>query len=300
MLAIKSETIPKPLKSGDEVITIAASSAVKDQDSLIAGLKVFEGWGLHCREHSVVGRHWGYLAGSDKTRLNELHPKKSAALKAFARGGWGAARLLEHHQPWERGWLLGFSDVSSILLSRLSAGFSGGIHGPLITSLAYEPAWSKERLKSILFGELIPDLYGEPWIGGLAKGPLVACNLTVASHLLGSSHIPDLKGAILIIEDIGEEPYRVDRMLTQWRLAGLLQGLAGLGFGNFVNCVDPQSIEVGEGFRIDEVLKERSKGLNIPVVGNLPIGHLCGNAALPIGSQALLDGERGILRIVSS
>ena len=160
MLAIKPETIPLPLHSGDEIITIAASSVVKDEDSLIEGLKVFEGWGLHCRKHNVIGRHWGYLAGSDETRLNELHSKESAALKAFARGGWGAARLLEHHQPWEKGWLLGFSDVSSILLSRLSAGFDGGIHGPLITSLGYEPEWSKERLKSILFGEPVPDLYG--------------------------------------------------------------------------------------------------------------------------------------------
>ncbi len=300
MLSLKPEHIPKPLSQGSEVITVAVSSNLNNEESLINGLTILESWGLICRKQNVIAHQWGYLAGNDSIRFNSLHPKKSADLKAFARGGWGGARLLERDQPWETGWLLGFSDVSSILLSRLAAGFGGGIHGPLLTSLPEEPEWSKDRLKSILFGKPVPDLHGKSWTKGYAIGPLVACNLSVASHLIGSRHMPNLEGAILVLEDVGEEPYRIDRMLTHWRLNGLLQGLAGLAFGNFVNCINSTYNKDNQGFDIKEVLRERSMDLNIPVMSNLPIGHSPGNASLPLGRSALLDCNKEILRVFPS
>ena len=300
MVHIFPHTFAKPLQTGDEVVTVAASSALDDDALVIDGLKVLESWGLVCRPHSVSNRYWGYLAGQDFIRLSELHPKVHAPLLAFARGGWGAARLLEYPQPWKKGWLLGFSDITSIHLSRLSSGFDGGLHGPLLTSLAKEPIWSQDRLRSILFGRSIPDLFGEPWTDGIATGPLVITNLTVGSHLLGSRHMPNLKGAILILEDVGEAPYRIDRMLTQWRLAGLLQGLAGLGFGKFTGCDVPEDEPTQKTFNTQEVLIERSKDLKIPVIGNLPIGHCNGNAALPQGRQATLNGKKGSLSLLSS
>ncbi len=300
MIHICTNTIAKPLHNGDEVITVAASSAIHNEKSLLEGIEVLERWGLVCRPQYVNGRNWGYLAGHDSVRYRELHPDHSAPLLAFARGGWGAARLLEKPQPWKPGWVLGFSDVTAILMSRLSAGFDGGIHGPLLTSLANEPAWSQDRLRALLFGDSVPDIYGESWKSGIATAPLVVANLTVASHLLGSSHIPDLRGSILILEDIGEAPYRIDRMLTQWRLAGLLQGLAGLGFGSFTGCEAPEDEPLQRTFLIQEVLKERSEDLEIPIVGNLPIGHCCGNAALPEGRLARLDGKKGSLSLLTS
>ena len=108
-----------------------------------------------------------------------------------------------------------------------------------------------------------------------------------------------MKGAILILEDVDEEPYRIDRMLTQWRLAGILQNLAGLAFGNFKNCEHIQRDDY-KSFELEEILKERSMDLKIPVLGNLPIGHCHGNAAIPIGRKALLNCKKGILRIPSS
>ena len=300
MINLLPETIVSPLKKGDEVITVAASSALEDEESLLAGLNVFKSWGLSCREQNVVGRYWHDLAGDDVTRFNELHPQKGAPLIAFARGGWGAARLLERTNPWAQGWILGYSDLTSILLSRLSKGFDGGIHGPLITSLAKEPQWSKERLKALLFGLSIPDLIGETWSKGVAKGPLVAANLTVASHLLGSRHIPDLKGAILVLEDTNEESCRIDRMLTHWRLAGKLKDLAGIGFGQFIGCDSPKESPKDQSFQIEEILRERTHDLGIPIVGNLPIGHCIGNAALPLGRQALIDGSNGVIKVFSS
>ncbi len=300
MISFKRENIAKCLDRGDNVVSIAISSPVNNDIQLLEGLRILEEWGLTCKNKVVTGRHWGYLAGEDMTRYKDLYPPEMPELIVFARGGWGSARLLEWDQHWKVGWLLGYSDLSSILLARVAAGFDGAIHGPLLNSLSQEPDWSKERLRSILFKKEVPDLYGEPWSGGIAKGPLIATNLTVASHLIGSKHMPDLKGAVLVLEDIGEEPYRIDRMLTQWRVNGLLQNLAGLAFGSFLNCETKEENLGTQKFTLKEILKERSKDLGFPIIADLPVGHVCGNASLPLGWEATLDGEKGILRLKPS
>ena len=284
-----------PLRSGDAVATVAPSSALNDDQRLLEGLSILESWGLIALEQSVADRRWGYLAGRDGERFSDL--TQTAPLLACARGGWGAARLLERPVPWQPGWLLGFSDVTALLLARLAAGFAGGVHGPLLTTLATEPEWSRERLRRLLFGEPLPQLSGEPRGRGKATGPLLVANLTVASHLLGSPLMPDLRGAILILEDVSEAPYRIDRMLTHWRLCGALQSLAGIGFGRFEACDTPDADHTS--FSLADVLQERTGDLDLPVVMDLPVGHVCGNAALPLGDLACLDGDRGELSLVS-
>ncbi len=287
----------QPLKKGDLFHIVAASSPIRNKEDLYAGVKVLEEWGLICNHIEAIDRSWGYLAGSDEVRFNELHQKKHPPLITFARGGWGSARLLEKNQPWKEGWMVGFSDLTSILLARLARGFHGGIHGPLITTLGTEPDWSKDRLKSILFGKYVPDIYGDPWGGGVSKGHLIVGNLTVLTHLIGTKHLPNFKKSILIIEDVGEAPYRIDRMLTQLRLAGILQQLSGLGFGSFTNCDNEKNDDKKESFELREILKDRTQDLKIPIVSNLPIGHCIGNASLPQGSQAVLNGNKGQLSL---
>ncbi len=299
MLHINPNSIPKPLKAGDEVMTIAVSSLVKCNEKLLEGIDIFRDWGLVCKNNNITDRNWGYLAGKDSVRYRELYPKRTTPLIAFARGGWGAARLLEMPQKWQSGWLLGFSDITSLLFARASAGFGGGIHGPLVNTLSGEPNWSRERLRALLFGEQLEDLNGEPWAPGLSEGRLLVANLTVSTHLLGTKYMPDLKGVILILEDVNEAPYRIDRMLTQWRLTGKLKELAGLGFGNFRDCKNDKNVPLNETFQVNEVLIERTKDLGIPIIGNLPVGHLHGNAALPIGAKATIDGNKGILTVHS-
>jgi muramoyltetrapeptide carboxypeptidase len=115
----------------------------------------------------------------------------------------------------------------------------------------------------------------------------------VATHLLGTPFLPDLRGALLVLEDVGEAPYRLDRMLTHWRLSGALQQLAGIGFGSFSGC-DPED----SAFRLEEVLRERTTDLGIPVLASLPVGHEPGNAALPLGRRARLDAGRGTLDLL--
>lgn len=302
-----SPTLPlaAPLGPGDRVRLVAASSALEDGSRLDQGIAVLRDWGLAVepRSDQLVGRRWGYLAGADGERAADLQAEaaEEAGLLACVRGGWGAARLLEGSLELPAGWLLGFSDVTSLLWHRVARGQPGAIHGPLLTTLAAEPAWSRDRLRALLFGEPLADLQGTAWGGGQAEGPLLVANLTVATHLLGTPHLPALGGAILILEDVGEAPYRLERMLTHWRLCGALGQLAGLGFGSFSGCdeADGRADEPADRrFSVAEVLRERSHDLGIPLVADLPVGHTPGNAALPLGVRAQLDGSRGRLRLL--
>jgi muramoyltetrapeptide carboxypeptidase len=288
---------PAPLQPGDRVQPVAASSALQPEaiKRLEGGIAVLESWGLLVDRHPNPLRQWGYLAGSDQDRRADLEP--TAPLLACLRGGWGSARLLEPMatalptQPAH--WLLGFSDVTSLLWARQAAGIPGGIHGPMLTSLAAEPVWSQQRLRQLLFGEPVEPLAGKGWHPGVAEGPLLAGNLTVATHLLGTRHFPELDGAVLVLEDVGEAPYRLDRMLTHWRLSGALQSLAGIGFGSFSGCNDDDS-----PLNCHQVLRERTADLGIPVLADLPVGHEPGNAALALGQRVRLDADRGELTVL--
>ena len=127
---------------------VAPSSALGDAERLQQGIELLRSWGHTIRSAPDPTRHWGYYAGSDAERLADFNGE--AELWACARGGWGAARLLE--QGWQptQGWLLGFSDVTSLLWAQQAAGLSGAIHGPLVTTLAAEPEWSQRRLRDLL------------------------------------------------------------------------------------------------------------------------------------------------------
>jgi muramoyltetrapeptide carboxypeptidase len=299
---------PQPLQRGDRVGLAAASSALADDSlqRLQAGVAVLESWGLQVQPHPQPLRRWGHLAGADPERRADLQVG-DLPLLACIRGGWGAARLLEpgtssqaadtgaqsHDTAGGGRWLLGFSDVTSLLWARQAAGRAGGIHGPMITSLAAEPDWSQQRLRDLLFGAPLAPLQGEGWCAGAAEGPLLVGNLTVATHLLGTAHLPPLDGAVLVLEDVGEAPYRIDRLLTHWRLCGALQKLAAIGFGSFNGCDDPESPT-----SLELVLRERTADLGIPVLAGLPVGHTAGNAALPLGVRARLDADAGQLELL--
>jgi len=302
--------LPPPLRTGSRVALAAASSALESGEALEAGMAVLRSWGLVVGPGAaaLLERRWGYLAGSDEARASDLVPPPTGPdngpvpeLHACVRGGWGSARLLERCPPQPQGWLLGFSDVTSLLWNRVARGLGGGIHGPLLTTLASEPVWSQERLRALLFGEPLSDLEGSGWQDGVAEGPLLAANLTVATHLLGTAHLPALSGAILILEDVGEAPYRIERMLTHWRLCGALQRLGGIGFGSFEGCeaADSRAEDPPERrFSLEQVLRERTADLGIPVLAGLPVGHAPGNAALPLGVPARLDARRGTLSVL--
>ena len=252
-----------------------------------------EGWLLEIPD--TVRRQWRYFSGTDQQRIAELNaawndPTVDGVL--YVGGGWGGARLLEagFRFPDRALWTVGFSDSSSLLLAQWAAGLPGAIHG---SSGGPEERW--QRTVALLSGHPVAPLQGVGRRPGQAKGPLVVTNLTVATHLIGTPWMPDLRGAILVLEDVGEAPYRVDRMLTQWRSAGLLQQLSGVACGRF--SWEKDDILPGD-FTMEEILEERLGDLGVPLVVDLPVGHGLPNMALPLGAEARIDGRTGHLSLI--
>ncbi|NJP09685.1 MAG: LD-carboxypeptidase [Leptolyngbyaceae cyanobacterium RU_5_1] len=289
---------PPPLNPGDLLRVIAPSGALRELAAFETGVQIWRSRGYRIELTPGFDQRWGYLAGPDRDRRQQL----LAALKdpdcrgiLCARGGYGGARLLEDWS-WpiaDPKWLIGFSDITSLLMSLSHQGVSG-VHGPLLTTLAAEPNWSMQRLFDCVEGRSLEPLKGIGWGNGSTTGILLPVNLTIATNLLGTPIQPDLAGVILAIEDVGEAPYRIDRMLTQWRLCGALKQIKGVAIGRFSQCDPPANIP---SFTVEEVLRDRLRDLGIPIVSNLPFGHDGSNAALPVGITAQLDGNQGTLSI---
>ncbi|MBK16867.1 MAG: LD-carboxypeptidase [Prochlorococcus sp. SP3034] len=284
---------PNKLKKGDLVEIAAPSSSVEDNEAFFTGIEIIQKWGLIVNKNDILSRRFNSFAGNDHTRLKELKEVQKSKFIIFAKGGWGAARLLEDELSWGEGWMMGFSDASSLLLSKYSQGCLGSIHGPMITTLSNEPSWSIERLKNLLFEGYVDDIKGKPIKGGIATGEVIVSNLTIFTYLIGTSHLPNLKNKILVFEDINEDIYKIDRMLTYLKLSKTLDEIVGIGFGNFFN--EKESDSNSELF--EALIYERFKNIDIPIVSNLPIGHISGNACIPIGFNATLNGKNGILSV---
>lgn len=295
---MKECQVPAPLQPGDKLCVVAPSGALRELQAFQQGVEVWQSHGYQIELSPTYDYRWGYLAGTDEQRRQSLRaaladPECKGIL--CARGGFGGTRLLEdwHWQLAEPKWLIGFSDITSLLWSLSQQGISG-VHGPLLTTIASEPNWSIQRLMDWVAGRSLSPIMGRGWGGGQAAGMLLPANLTVASHLLHTSAQPDFTNVILAFEDVSEAPYRIDRMLTYWRALGLIQQVRGIALGRFSQCQPPANIP---SFAVAEVLRDRLGHLNIPVVSDLPFGHDGVNAALPVGVKAALDGDRGILTI---
>jgi len=291
-------TDPPPLQPGDTLYVIAPSGALRELTPFKAGIALWEAQGYRVTMAPGFDERWGYLAGSDEHRRRQLQTAWEASDYRgilCARGGFGGTRLLEDWQ-WPSGepkWLIGFSDITSLLWSLAARGVAG-VHGPLLTTLGQEPDWSRQRLFDWVAGRAVAPLQGQGWVAGTATGPLLPANLTVATHLLGTVHEPSLQGVILAFEDVTEAPYRLDRMLTYWRMTGKLAQVAGIAIGRFSRCEPPDQVP---SFSVAAVLRDRLTDLGIPVVAALPFGHDGENAALPVGAIATLDGHTGSLTV---
>ncbi|MDJ0689895.1 MAG: LD-carboxypeptidase [Xenococcaceae cyanobacterium MO_188.B32] len=308
--------LPPPLKPGDLVKVIAPSGALKELAAFEQGLSIWRSRGYKVELGSNYSARYGYLAGKDSQRRQALaeawfDPECKAII--CARGGYGGARLLEDWswQVGEQGsrgageqggnlellepkWIIGFSDVTSLLWSLATVGIAG-VHAPVLTSLAREPEWSIQRLFDCVEGSPLKPLQGEGWGGGKVTGFLLPANLTVATHLLKTSIQPSLEGVILALEDVTEFPYRLDRMLTQWRMLDVFKQIKGIAIGRFSRCDPPLGSKT---WTTEEVLRDRLGSLNIPIVSGLPFGHDGANAALPVGQIVELDADMGLLNFL--
>jgi len=281
------------LKKGDLIDIVTPGSFIDEKENFQKGIEILRKWGLEINENNSLSKKFGYFAGDDLTRFEELEKAQNSKLIIFAKGGWGSARILEKGPSWRHGLMLGFSDTCSLLLSKYSQGYTGSIHGPMVTSLFKEPEWSIERLRNLLFEGYIDDIRGIPLRGGKAKGEIIVSNLTIATFLIGTNHFPDCTGKIIIFEDINEDIYKIDRMLTYLRMTKTLPDIAGIGFGSFSNdCCNSEWKDL-----LKNCIIERLKEFNFPILFDLPIGHASGNACIPLGFEATLNGDDGILSV---
>jgi muramoyltetrapeptide carboxypeptidase len=292
---------PPRLEPGDQVRVVAASGPV-DRERFAAGLEALEGRYDLCFEAADLYAREGFLAGSDKQRLQALNAAiaDSECRAVFlARGGYGLLRilaqvngkaLLEHPKP-----IVGFSDVTALLAVCARTGVAA-IHGPMISQFAGLPVEDRESLFRLLEdpapGVLLSGL--EAAVPGVARGPLLGGNLEVLSRLLGTPLQPQLDGAVLFLEEVGELPYRVDRLLTHFELAGVLSRVSGVVLGDFTDC-DEVEDEIVRHPTTREILVERLARLAVPVVLGGTFGHGERNTALPYGTEVHLDATNGTL-----
>ena len=287
---------PPPLKPGARIAALAPGTWLERGDPMLTRLQqrcAQRGWQL-LTPPELKGQ-WRWFSATDQQRLAALHqawldPSIDALFCVGA--GWGSARVLEQGWaiPAQPRWCVGFSDCSALLLAQLSAGSRGGIHAWFGGD---DSQW--HRLVALLEQRPVAPLSGRGVQGGSVSGPLVVSNLTIATSLIGTPWLPSLDGAILVLEDTGEAPYRIDRQLTQWRSSGLLSRLAGIGLGRFRWAED--DVLPGD-FTMEEILLERLQPLGLPLVRDLPVGHGVPNQALPLGRQAQLDGSSGRLTLL--
>jgi muramoyltetrapeptide carboxypeptidase len=191
--------------------------------------------------------------------------------------------------------MVGFSDGTALLARTAALGLAG-VHGPVVTQLGAltgdDVAALYRALEEPNLGVLFTDLGG--LVPGRAQGPLLGGNLEVFSRLVGTPYLPDLAGAILFIEDLGERPYRVDRLITHLDSAGVFSAISGVVVGDFAGCLEPEPMRASSP-TVDEVLEERLGRLAIPVAVGAPIGHGTRNVAVPYGTLVDLDTRFGTL-----
>jgi muramoyltetrapeptide carboxypeptidase len=282
-------------------VRIVAPSGPVPRAGFLAGAEIL-GRRYTLRYDDALFSADGYLAGSDERRLTELatalaDPEARAVV--MARGGYGLLRLLPFLDPEALREtakpIVGFSDGTALLAQAARAGIAS-VHGPVVTQLANLPADDHTALFRLLEepapGVVLSGL--EPVVPGRARGPLLGGNLEVFSRLLGTPFLPELDGAILFIEDLGERPYRIDRLVTHLDLAGVFGALAGVVVGDFSACLEPEPTRASSP-PVGDVLTERLSRLAIPVVRGALVGHGTRNQALPYGALCELDTRQGTL-----
>ena len=272
-------------------IAVISPSGNFEAARLEAGLSVLRSWGLQPVCLPQVGRRHRYLAGTDAERLGDLVAAFDGSWDAVwaVRGGYGLNRLLGQI-PFERLArvpFFGFSDGTG-LLNALAARALPAVHAPVLTHLGdTADAASRMHLRRLLFGEGLDPLVGTVLCPGVAEGPLLGGNLCVLASLCGTPWQLRGRGAIVVLEEIGEAPYKVDRLLTQLLDAGCLDGVSGLALGAFLGAEPPAEAD----WTLRDVLLERLGPLGVPVLAELPIGHGPANRAFRLGVPARLSPD---------
>ena len=307
---------PPRLRPGDMVGLIEPAGFTDDAFDLALVMETIRAMGLVPKPAAHLAQRHGYLAGRDADRaadVNAMFADRQVKAVFAVRGGWGCARILPFLDfatiRANPKLLVGFSDITALHLAfAAKAGFTT-IHGPNAASSWGKFSW--DAFRAVAFDGATPT-FASP-VGaedrlvqrtgrirtfgpGKATGRLIGGNLTVLAALMGTPWLPDFTGAILFVEDIGEQPYRIDRMLTQLALAGVLGRLAGVMFGQCTDC-GPSGASYG-GFTLSEVLQQHLAPLGIPAFQGAPFGHVANQVSLPVGIRAEMDADAGTIRLL--
>ena len=308
---------PPRLRAGDTVGLVEPASFSDDLYDVEQVKSMISAMGLVPKVGSHVGARYGYLAGTDQQRaadLNQMYADDEVRAVFAMRGGWGSARLLPY-LDWNiiranPKLLIGFSDITGLHLAfAAKAGFPT-IHGPNAANSWQKISW--DSFWNLAFQGGTPLLGSPPpasvepalqerstittIMPGKATGKLIGGNLSVLAALVGTPWLPDLTGAILFLEDTGEAEYRIDRMMTQLALAGILRKLSGVVFGQCTDCTAgvPDYI----GFSVPQVLYQHLAPIGIPAFAGANIGHVGNQLSMPVGVQAKIDAGAGTIRIL--
>jgi len=303
--------LPPRLTKGSTIAITAPASPIFDTHRIIRFQETLKDLGFNTITGATLQARYGYLAGRDVLRaqeLNALFANHNVHGIIAMRGGWGCARILDlvdyNTIAANPKVLMGFSDITSLLIAIYTKTGLASFHGPVGYSSWNQ--YSTEYVKKILIEGRSNVLLtnhsrniSKLWKirGGIATGKLIGGNLTVVTSLLGSAYLPDWHDKILFVEETEEEVYRIDRMLTQLKLAGVLNSIKGFVFGICNKC-EPKVPD--ESLNIQEMLTEHLKPLRIPVLVGANFGHTAYNYTLPIGVNAKLDADAGTIQILQA
>jgi muramoyltetrapeptide carboxypeptidase len=248
-----------------------------------------------------------YLNGSDDVRALALDDGLSAEVDIvwLARGGYGLTRIIDRLADVDVGTrplplVIGFSDATALIAALFKKGVRS-IHGPLATTLADENETSFAHLISLIDGEAgvlhTHPLVAESDVTSRVSGLSFAANLNVLTHLVGTPSMPSLAGTILFVEDVGERPYRLDRMFTQLLSSGALAGVRAVVTGVFEGCEEPASTTTRAPLTALDVVRERAAHARIPLYSGMPFGHTSPNFAIPVGVPVTIESEGGQARV---
>ena len=307
-------SFPRPLSPSGRVAVVAPASAALDAADAAAGLAALRARGLQVDVADVAGGPTAYLSGADAARADALN----AALRrddvdalVCLRGGYGLLRILDRID-YEAArahpkLIVGYSDITALHLALWKEAGLTGVSGPMVAS-----DWAKgldadteADFWRVAGGAAGYDVRGPgaealtPLAEGETEGVLLGGNLALVTALLGTPYLPDLTGAILFVEDVGEAPYRIDGMLARLRLAGVLERLGGLVFGLFTGADVPPDRPT---FSVDEVLAQYAPCVGGPVASGLVYGHVPRKSTLPVGVRARLtcDDRAATLHVIDS
>jgi len=295
--------LPPPLSAGARVALVAPAGPLRGEQDLQAAIDhaTSLGWEALPAPHALARN--GYLAGTDDERANDLN----AALRDdrvdgiwCLRGGYGAMRILSaldydamrrHPRP-----LLGYSDITALHCAINARSGVASYHAPTARSELTE--FSRDSLVRAVVEQVDPcgsAPLARTLRGGRATGRLVGGNLALLAALAGTPYAPDYADAILVLEDVGEATYRIDRMLQQLRLSGALDRVAGIAFGQFTESTDPLDAELCP---LDDILREAADAAGVPAVAGIPLGHVGDQWTIPLGARAELDADARTLHVL--